>query len=76
MPAMFLLFGATLTDAISVILAICGYIAVIFTGCMMIFWFYVPVLYSILICSSSALIIYGITKALKRLSNYLKKISE
>jgi hypothetical protein len=72
----FQLWGATLTDALSVILQIGGYTSIIFYGFMMIFWFYVPILYTILLCLTSALIIYGITNALNWLSNYLKKTSE
>lgn len=74
MPTKFFL-GASLAEMLSVVLAVGGYITIIFIGFMLVFWFYVPVFYSIVICLISALIIFGITKILNRLVNHLRKIS-
>jgi hypothetical protein len=73
MPTKFLFLGASFAEMLSVLLAICGYITIIFCGFMLVFWFYVPILISMLICLISALTIFGTTKILNRLVKYLRK---
>lgn len=75
MPAKLLILIATIAEMFSVILAVGGYVTIIFCGFMMVFWFYVPILYSILICIFSTVIIFGINKILYHLVLYLRKIA-